>query len=52
MYCLYGLVVSHMIKEAHMKKKFNGKEHKRKICDEEELDVCLFIVSDHGKSGK
>ena len=33
-----------------MKKKVEiGKEHKGKICDEEELNVCLFSISDHGK---
>ena len=52
MYCLYDLVFSHVIKEANMKKKFSGKEHKGRICDEEELNVCLFNVSDHEKSGK
>ena len=35
-----------------MKKRFSGKEHKGKICDEEELNVSLVNVSDHGKSGK
>ena len=41
-----------MIKEANMKKKFSGEEHKGEICDEEELNVCLFNVSDYRKSGK
>ena len=35
-----------------MEKKVTGKEYKGKICDEEELNVCLFNLSDHGKSGK
>ena len=51
-YCLYGLVCCHIIKEANMKKKFSGKKHKGKICDEEELNVYLFNVRDQGKSGK
>ena len=52
-YCLYDLVVSMWYKKgANMKKKVSGKEYKGKICDEEELNVCLFNLSDHGKSGK
>ena len=35
-----------------MKKRFSGKEHKGKIYNEEELNVCLFNVSDFRKSGK
>ena len=52
MYRLYDLIVSHVIKEANTKNKVGGKEHKGKICDEEDLKVYLFNASDHGKSGK
>ena len=38
-------------KEVDMKKRFSGKEYKAKICDEEELNVCLFSISDHGRVG-
>ena len=46
------MIASPVIKKANIKKKFNGKEHKGEIYNEEELNVCLFSVNDHKKSGK
>ena len=45
MYCLYDLVVSHVIKEANIKKTFVGEEHKGNLKRNRVLKLLMEVIA-------